>query len=174
MKVNLSRIYMLPLLDEYIGFESKYIGYVKNTFIKNSEIDEPTISILHKFNYKDVNFPAYEKKLTECPLFIKSIDKGENVIYIFKIPEKYLNEYNLFQDSIYSKFNESYKEIILSFWLKMYRSRPIIHQLLANVRQILYKSDVYRLKLQKDLNVSISPTQELGEYVDLEKELLTV
>lgn len=174
MKANLSRIYILPLLDEFLGFESRYIGNIRNTFLINSETDEPTFSILHKFNYKDLNFPIYERKLLDNPLFIKSIDKGENVIYIFKFPEKYLKEYMLFKKSIYSEFSETAKSVILAFWLRIYRGRPVIYKVIAEMRQVLYKNDILRQQLEKDLKVKISPMQELGEYIDLDKELLTI
>lgn len=173
MKANYSKTYLLPLLED-VPFEPKYVSSILNTYIENPEYVFPTISVLHKFNYKDSAFPEYEQKLVSNEYYIKSIDQGENVIYVFKFPEKYLKEYHLFKKSIYSEFTIEAKQQILAFWTKMYKSRPAVISLLIKVKNVLYRSDILRKQLEQDLKVRINPFQELGEFIDLEKELLTV
>lgn len=174
MRINSSKVYLLPLLSEYIEFNPKFISNIRNTYIENNKYSIPTISILQKFNYNDADFPEYEQQFLNSELHLESIDKGENVIYILKFPEEYLKEYEYFKQSIYSKFKEEAKSTILGFWTRMYKNNTTVARHLINIKNVLYKEKALRLKLESELKVRISTDQELGEYVNLEQELLTI
>ena len=67
-------------------------------------------------------------------------NKDGNIIYCFKIPDKFQDDYHLFLSGKYSQFSKEAKEKILNFWDA--GKDTLLHG-------ILYKSDIGR-KFWKD------------------------
>ncbi|HEX8586135.1 MAG TPA: hypothetical protein VF680_17215 [Allosphingosinicella sp.] len=135
--------------------------------------------ILHEFSFKNPDFTAYEHKLTNNPLFVKHIDLDNKVIYIFRFPEEYLNEYAYLYNSQYSKFGEDAKQLILDFWGQVYSGNTLGIPFLQKVKDILYKSPKLKEKIEKELSskehkVVLDVNQELGEYVEQEYETFKI
>ena len=120
IKYNASKTYLLPLLSEIIGFESKFMNYLENTYmyVDDESLDQsiPYLAVLHEFSFKNPEFTSYEHRLIDNELFVKCIDIEDNVLYIFKFPEEYLKEYELLKNSKYSEFGDDAKKLILNFW----------------------------------------------------------
>lgn len=173
IKYNKSKTYLLPLLSEVLDFDIKFLPYLLNTYMfdQNNEY-ENCFFILHEFNFKNPEFTKYEYKLTNNPLFVKHIDIDDKVIYVFKFPEEYLNEYNCLLNSQYSKFGDDAKQLILRFWGEVYSGNSSGVNFLLKVKQILYKDQKLKERLQKELNVVIDNEQELGDYVDPNNEII--
>lgn len=172
-RYNKSKTYLLPLLSEVLDLNIKFLPYLINTYLfdENNEY-ENCIFILHEFNFKNPEFTKYEHKLTNNNLFVKHIDIDDKVVYIFKFPEEYLNEYNCLLNSQYSKFGDDAKQLILRFWAEVYSGNPAGVNFLLKVKQILYKDQKLKESLQKELGVIIPDNQELGSYVDPHNEVL--
>lgn len=170
-----SKTYLLPLLSERIDFNIKFIPQLINTYMfdENNEFDN-CFFILHDFNFKNPEFTAYEHKLTTNELFVKNIDLNNQVVYVFRFPEEYLNEYNYLMQSQYSKFGDDAKQLILRFWGEVYSGNPSGVNFLLKVKQILYKDKKLKEKLETDLGVTIDNEQELGDYVNLENEIFNI
>jgi hypothetical protein len=164
---NKSKTYLLPLISEVLDLNIKFLPYLINTYLfdENNEY-ENCIFILHEFNFKNPEFTKYEHKLTNNELFVKHIDIDDKVVYIFKFPEEYLNEYNCLLNSQYSKFGDDAKQLILRFWGEVYSGNSVGVAFLLKIKQILYKEIKLKERLQKELGVIISNDQELGDYVD--------
>lgn len=163
---NKSKTYLLPLLSELIDFELKFIGSITNTYIFDSENEyENCIFIRHEFNFKNPEYTAYEHKLTKSEYFVDLIDIGKEVIYIFKFPEEYLEEYNNFINGRYSYFGADAKELVLSFWTKVYENNPNAIPFLIKVKQILFKDEKLKKKIETDLQVKLSSTAELSDII---------
>lgn len=171
MKYNKSKTYLLPLLSEFINFETKFMKYLVNTYMfdETGEYGE-CLCILHDFNFKNPEFTAYEHRFTNNDLFIKSIDIGNKVLYIFKFPEEYKQEYYSLYEGKYSEFGNDAKELILKFWADVYNGNANAVNFLVKVKQVLYKDSKLREKLQKDLRVTIDEEQELGDIIDVDNE----
>jgi hypothetical protein len=175
MKYNKSKTYLLPLLSEILDFDMSFMKYLINTYMFDSMNNEPNcIGILHDFSFRTPEFIKYEHKLINNDLFLKSYDINNQVMYIFKFPEEYLPEYNALYQGKYSEFGIDAKELILKFWATVYPPNKQMLELIINIKQILYKDEKLRLRLNKELGANISKDQELGSIMDINDETFNV
>lgn len=174
-KYNKSKTYLLPLLSEVLDINIKFLPYLLNTYMfdDNSEYKE-CFYILHEFSFKNPEFTSYEHKLINNEIFIKSIDLDNKVMYIFKFPEEYLNEYYCLKESKYSEFKPDAKELILRFWSEVYSGNRLAVPFLIKVKQILYKDKKLKEKIEKDFGVVLDNDQELGDFVNIEDETFSM
>lgn len=172
-RYNASKTYLLPLISEVIGIEPKFIDYLDNTYMfdEDNEFNE-CIYIKHEFSFKNPEFTAYEHKLIDNQYFVKLVDIGSDVIYIFKFPEEYLHEYYCLQQSKYSEFGDDAKKLILKFWTEMYGRIPAGINLILKIKQVLYKEEKYKKQLEEKLNIELDSHSELGEKVEVSNETL--
>lgn len=173
MKYNKSKTYLLPLLSELVDFDPRFMKYLVNTYMYVDPSEKgigPCLAILHNFSYKHPEFTAYEHQLTASDLFLKSYDIGNQVLYIYKFPDEYLPEYLALYKGTYSEFGDDAKELILSFWGKIYENNPRTLPMIQAVKNVLYKDDKLRLELSKKLGVTIEKGQELGSKINVEDE----
>ena len=170
-KYNRSKTYLLPLLSELLDLDMRFMKYLLNTYMfhENDEYKD-CFCILHEFSFKNPEFTSYEHRLTNNSLFVKAIDIGNKVLYIFKFPEEYLLEYYLFEQGRYSEFGDDAKKLILRFWAEAERGNPSVVKFLIKLKQILYKDEKLRLIIQKELNVTLDEESELGEVINIEEE----
>jgi hypothetical protein len=167
IKVNKSKTYLLPLLNEYIGFD--YIFSIKNTFINIDGFIE-CIGVLYK---KDIQSGAnerewdnYFKLLSENSLFKTTIELENYCLYIFEFPEQYIDEYKYFKLGQYSKFSNEAKKTIIKF-MSSYYQYP---ELMQDIVHILYKNKIRKEKLELELGVKLSDDAELTSIIDEEEE----
>jgi hypothetical protein len=172
---NLSKTYLLPLVSELIDINPKFINNLDNTYLfdENNEYNE-CFFILQSFSFKNPEYTAYEHKLTSSSLFLKHIDLGSKVLYIFKFPEEYLPEYYAFQRGEYSKFGNDAKELINKFWKSIYGKQLGAKPALDKVSQVLYKDPVLKEIIEERLSsekhkVSLGDS-ELGEMMNSSSE----
>lgn len=164
IRYNKSKTYLLPLISELINLEPKFFDYLINTYIFDSENKYTNcIFIEHKFNFKNPEFTAYEHRMIDNQYFIDLIDIDDRVVYIFKFPEEYMLEYNHFINGNYSKFQDDAKDLILEFYGKMYENNLNALPFLIKVKQILFKDEKLRKKLEEELKVEISKDAELSD-----------
>lgn len=175
LKYNISKTYLLPLISEVIGVEPKFINYLENTYLfdENNEFTE-CFFIKHEFSFKNPEFTAYEHRLIDNQYFVKLIDIGSDVIYVFKFPEEYLQEYYYLQNSKYSKFGEDAKKLILKFWTEIYGKIPAGINLILKIKQILYRDEKLKKQLEEKLNIKLDLHSELGESVEVLNETFRI
>jgi hypothetical protein len=169
---NKSKTYLLPLIAPLIGIEQKFFEYVDNTYMfdENNEFQE-CFYITHDFFFKNPEFTKYEHKLVDNQFFQKLIDISTNkVLYVFKFPEEYLHEYYCLQQGKYSEFGEDAKKQILNFWTTIYGKSHTGVNFILSVKKILYKDKTLKQEIEKNLNVKLDDTIELGEIVVKENE----
>ena len=180
IRYNKSKTYLLPLMSELLGLEIKFMPYLINTYMHDEDHKyEDCLFILHEFSFKNPEFTAYEHRLTDNPLFLKHIDLDNKVLYVFKFPEEYMPEYHCFYNSQYSKFGEDAKQLILNFWATVYAGNHLGIPFLQKLRNILYKSNKLKEKIEKDLStekhkVILDENQELGEWINEEDETFKI
>jgi len=148
--------------------------HLLNTYMNVEGEEEGCFSILHEFSFRDPEFTAYEHKLTDNKLFVKCIDIENKVLYIFKFPKEYMDEYELFKEGKYSHFGEDTKQLILKFWADVYKGNPDSVKFLISLKQILYKDVKLKENIEKQLGVQLNNEQELGEIIDMNNETFKI
>lgn len=171
---NKSKTYLLPLVSELIHLEKEFIDCIEDTYMYLGNDNTEYLCILQDFTFKNPKFTAYENRLTKNELFVKCIDLNDQVLYVFKFPKDYIQEFYFLLNSEYSKFGNDAKELILAFWAQMYKNNKEVIPVLIQVKQILYKDEKLKIRLEKDLGVKIKNNQELGEYLSLEAETFNI
>jgi hypothetical protein len=158
-------------MSEVLDLDIKFMSSLINTYMfveKSKHLD--CFCLLYEFNFKDPKFTHYENKLTNNELFVKNIDLGNKVLYIFKFPEEYLHEYYCLKNSKYSEFKTDAKQLILRFWGQVYSGNPLGIKFLVKLKQILYKEEKLKKEIELGLGVKLNVDQELGEFIELKNE----
>lgn len=175
VKSNKSRTYLLPLIAPIIGIEEKFYDLIENTFMFDSEQQyKDCFFIVQNFSFKNPEFTAYEYRMTNNDLFIKTIDIQDKVIYIYKFPKEYTHEYYEFMESKYSTFLEDAKKQILKFWTIIKGKQISGASFILKIKQILYKDKKLKEEIEKNLGVKIADDAELGNFVEIDKETINL
>ena len=168
MKINKSLNYILPLvynsLEKELVFDSEYfvkkvLPYLKNSFVKyrNKNCFALLLSI------EAISFLEDCKKSIN---FLRQLTSGEDKLVVFSIPKEHVDSYNRFLNGKYSFICDNDKLIILEFANK-YSKR-----IYDNVVSVLYPNsktgELYRRKLEDELNVKISKRSELLSKIDVD------
>jgi hypothetical protein len=168
---NKSKTYLLPLLSELVELDKKYYDNLINTYIYDDLGKyENCIFVYHKFSFKNPEYTSYEHKLINNELFIDLIDIGDNVLYIFKFPEEYMFEYEAFKKGKYSMYGKDAKELILSFFGNIYKSNINAVNFLLKIKQILFKDEKLKRKIEKELGEDLPHNAELSSIMELGNE----
>jgi len=155
-------VYVLPMLP---GPKHAYFfhQFFMNSFIATPEEDN-VIAVLYRYSgiKSFVEFEAALKKLT---IFQRMEDLGPTTLYVFKVPEKWEEDYKHFIAGRYSKMSNEYKKRILEF-----------HNVdKKNVYgQILYKDEKIaqerRRHIEEMVGEQLLPHEELQSSPELEHE----
>lgn len=171
LRYNKSKTYLLPLLSELVDFDTKYFSFLKNTYIADDLGKyEDCFYVLHDFSFKNPEFTRYEHKITKSNLFVDLVDIGNQVLYVFKFPEDYKHEYDMFKEGKYSQFKADAKEIILSFYTSLFSGNINAVNFLLKTKQILFKDRKLKEKLERDLKVKLEPEAELASKMEISDE----
>lgn len=163
VKVNKSKSYLLPLLNEYVKIE--YLHLLENTFINIDGYLE-CIALLYKNDSSDDNYIKHLRMLMDNSLLKSTLYMSEHTLFIFEFPEQFLNEYKYFKLGRYSKFSNDAKKKIIRFFSNNYRYPDIVQE----VVHILYKNKLRKERLEEQLGVKLSNDDELASIIDEEEE----
>lgn len=168
---NKSHTYLLPLISEVIDIDNKFLPMLKGTFIGVEDTNfENSVALLFDFSFKVPECTYFENKIKDNMYFKKLYDLNNEVLYVFDFPEEYLKEYSLFKLGKYSQFNDDAKELILEYWYRVFKGSKQAIEFLVSTKQILFKDEKLRRKLEKELNVSIEEDAELSSPPILSNE----
>lgn len=172
MVKNYSYTYVLPLLSEQVYLDLKILKTIQNTYLFTNINNKPgKLYILCKYNYKDPKYSIYEDRLISNELFVESYDIKDKVLYEFNIPKVYLFENVKFINGKYSLYKKDAKNLILTFWTEMYGNiHSFVTGNLLKIKQILFKEEILRKKLESEYKVKIDKDSELGNKIDISKE----
>ena len=175
IKSNKSRTYLLPLIAPLIGIEERFYNLIENTYMFDSNKEfNMCFFIVQDFSFKNPEFTAYEHRMTNNDLFVKNIDVGEKVIYIYKFPKEYHHEYHEFTNSKYSTFLEDAKKQIIKYWTILKGKSSSGASFVLKIKQILYKEKNLKIELEKLLHENLSDEAELGSHVELSAETINL
>jgi hypothetical protein len=165
---NKSRTYLMPLLSKDIDIEFEYL--IKNTYIKFDRdigcIEQP-IAILFE-NENTEAFKEYHDYLLNHKLFFDQylFTSNDDILFIFRFPDRYKEEYKLFKEGKYSKFSKEAKGLIISYSAEAYVYPPLVEDLMG----VLWKQKSRKKKLEDSLGMSISDDSELASKVQFDTE----
>lgn len=164
MTPNRSKTYLLPLILEFYNLPDSISHNFVNCFIydKNSKHTN-CIYLLYKYDIKNQNFTKFEYELSKTEGYVTHYDLKNNLIlFVLEFPQDYIDEYNYYKNSDYSKFGNDAKEIILRY----YKTKNIPQKVFTKINNILYRDKLLKLELEQLLGVKLSDDLELGEIVD--------
>jgi len=162
-EANKSQVYILPFLsDTYRDFVGNNLPccQFRNCFIGDTVkgIDNK-ILLLYRF-HSDPVFLSFEAELENHPLFIERYEVDKlHTMFVFKVPDKFEDDYNKIINGDYSKISAETKKHILDF-----------HNLgqTSDTAGILYKTEKKRLMIEENLNDGIPRSRWIRIPLDVE------
>jgi hypothetical protein len=146
--------------------------YFVNAFIDDGGFPhtmDRVIFVLFKTDIKNQKWQMLSQRLrgkTEYLLeyFCGIQDNRHLIMMVFKIPDKYTNDYINFLDGKYSKFSDAYKKLFPQFTYND-KAMPIE----STIWRVIHKSDVLKKELERYF--TISPNGKNPFKFDPEDEL---
>lgn len=163
-EVSKSFKFILPMLGK--GFYE--FGDILSVFV--GDLDKPNLNnhifILYKYDGSKY-FAQFEVKLRDHKLFETYYDPTkEHVMFVFKVPEEYQNEYNLFKEanpSCFGSFSTQYKNHILKFFNEVFD--------LSLIKKILWRDESLYKELEQKLGVKIPRNVDPTSVPDMTREI---
>lgn len=159
---NKSQTYILPMIGRKLSdFASDVFPFsnYRNTFIGDK--DKPSLKnnilLLYRFS-NEPQFLELEKNF-QTHRYFHSIYEPDSfhTMIVFNIPEQFQREYDLFKQSKYSLFSESYKRHIGFF-----HNINLTHEVMGT----LYKTEWRFKQLEKKFGIEIPRNQEAGSAMN--------
>lgn len=176
IRYNKSKTYLLPLISEFISFDYRYFKFLENTYLfDNLNMYNNCIYFEYNFSKIKVNSEKFENNMIDNNYFIdllKITDKHK--IFIFRIPEEYKTEYQYFKLGKYSKYSIPAKHIILDFYTNIYSGNINAIDFLMKLKQVLFKDNKLKQKIEEELNVRLSSDAELTDIMNKKNETLNI
>lgn len=141
--------------------------YLLDSDLVNYEFNnDPYVYVVIK-NYRDIDFDAFQYKLMALSNYVEDYEKENFLIMVFKIPEKFMNEYTLILKGKYSELSNEVKLLIINH---SYFSGKTL-----TLKHILQKSpklkEVWENRLKSsDIEKIDLGNQEVWSKIDLAKE----
>jgi hypothetical protein len=162
MTPNRSKTYLLPILSEYISFDTVTSSFINCYTFDLENIHRNCIFLLYNANIKDPAFTKFEHSLSKIPGYVKHYDLKDNqVLYVIKFPTEYLAEYEHYCNGNYSLYAHDAKDLILRYW-----KPKLSTESMTKMKHVFDKNDILRKQMEKDLGVTIKPGSELGTIAD--------
>lgn len=164
IKITDSAIYLLPMTGlSVFDFDEALI----NVHIKHS--DTPSLVIICKNNPNDDNLNIILNKLMAYKDFLTSwTDDNDNEICIeMKIPQRLIKNYHKFIDGKYSKFDEKYKDKLIS----IYNREVIVDSRKLTVYSVLYPQEFKRKQIAEWLGVDWKVIHEVKDIPNINYEI---
>ena len=156
--------FLLPMIGG-IGSTIKDFPGVLNCYLNDIQRKaEDSIFVLFDFD-GSVAFGKFEESLTKHKYYVEAYDPTDkHVMFVFGVPD--WKNYDLFLDGKYSKMSETYKKHILQFLDPKIETGPI--------KEILYKSDERKKRLEKEYDIKIPSHLDLYDPPSLREETFDV
>jgi len=158
-----SSIFILPMLsgNRHLFL---YDSHLINAFIGYKDIKDHII-LLYRWS-EDSLFAKFDLALKKFPTFVKSFDVDpQHSIYMFTVPEKHLENFQLFKEGKYSELDDDFKLKILDFHSMSVDSA---------LAKILFKSHERKVELEEKLDAELPEDSELLSIINLENEILNL
>lgn len=180
-KFTKTATFLFPLLDiPKVLFECDIrdrFGRIKfstrflNAYLKNSTIskynDDNYIFVLTR-NYRDVDFDKFYSTIQTFPNYVDDYDSKECLVFVFKIPNNNLDDFNLLILGQYSKVSEAGKKLIMTN--NFYTGKIFTLPLILNKANALKES--WEERLSNPGSIADLGDQEVWPILNVEDEEL--
>lgn len=163
VKVNKSKTYLLPLLNQYVSID--YTELIDNTYIYIHGFHE-CFGVMYKKDGDNAKFIRYCQDLMDNSLFQSVIELDYYILFIFQFPDLYIPEYYNFINGFYSQFSKDSKRLIIKYTSEVYRYPDLVQ----DVTHILYKNRARKEKLEQELEIKLDEDAELSSIIDKDEE----
>jgi len=165
-KKNKTTRFLLPMFGDSMG--SFFETYFINAYLDVEDIDKKTdtlcLYLLYRFRATK-EYLDFEEKLQNHEQYRGHYEPDKHhTIYLFEIPDEYIDEYRLFLKGKYSEFSNDYKYQIMKFFN---------FDAEGDTFQILNRGDRRRKKIEEDLGVKIPKEIELEDKPSIVEETYT-
>lgn len=152
-----SSLFITPMISDS-AIDLRWTQYFVNTYTEFNESEKNyKIYILYRF-FNSEDYKRFEHSLKKNKYFVSMKDYDlQHVVFEFRVPEEYVEDFKMFHSGKYSKMSVDYKYKILKF-LSL-SSESVISK-------ILFKEDSRRKQLELELGVSIPYDVELYDIPD--------
>lgn len=165
-------VFLTSIISKVSNFMLPILGKTKqdlkfNTYFVNSFIDETHkyIGILYRFTGTEL-YKKFEEKMISDKLCVKHIEYDPyHVMYVFKIPEEFAGDVELFFKGKYSKLSSNAKNAIAKFHSLMKESY---------ISQVLNQSEKLKKNMEKELGTKLPESTELASIPIIEKETFKI
>lgn len=151
---NKSCFFILPLL----GFPSYWYYGLINCYLKDKR---------NKPELKDkifINLKNYDNKLLKIPEFLEFYQlEDRSYIYVFNIPEKFIEDYYRFCEGKYSKMSGDAKKLIVKLSGITPATESVVHK-------VLYKTTEQKMKIEELIGQKLYDTEEVYSIPNLDRE----
>jgi hypothetical protein len=155
-KASLFILPMLPGNRQSYYYDTLFLNCFVGTKDENN-----VIAILFRFSGMK-GFIGLEESLKKLKTFIKSEDPTKStVMFVFKVPEKYIKNYKRFLNGKYSEMDSHYKHRILDF-----------HNAAVDgvIGQILFKDEERKVQLEEIIGQDLPENAELLSTPNISQE----
>ena len=147
-----STLFLLPMIEDILGPYYKSYGFL-NMYLSDHQyetVHENCLYVLYKPRFTQA-YIAYETKLEEHSLCIDVYDVGDKrgqVMFVFKVPNEWKEDYFTFKSGKYSKFSKAYKT-------KFKKG--------SNIHKVVFKDYSLKKYWEKLLNTKLPDTNEVWD-----------
>lgn len=163
VKVNKSKTYLLPLINEYLSIQ--FDEYIENTYVYIKGFEE-CFGIVYRKDISNTGLKQYYERLVQNSLFKSVVEFDNHILFIFEFPDFYISEYYSFLDGGYSKFSEHSKKNIIRYTSDVHKYPDAVQ----GVVHILYKNKVRKEELERQLDIKLDDDAELSSIIDRYEE----
>ena len=153
----------------------KYTNRFINAYCVNSSITKYSNDEDNKYvhvvieNYQDVDFETFYSTITAFPNYVDDYDNQDCMVLIFRVPDEYVEDYNLIMNGKYSEVSQEAKKLILGN--NFYTGKPFTLPLILNKSTVL--KDSWEERLSNPGSEVDLGTQEVWPILNIEKEELS-
>lgn len=170
-RFNCSCIFLLPVL-RITGEVLRITGFM-NSFLSDARREDKLEGVIYLL-FKPGNLVAFNEFVTEQRKIghvVDDYDYGDFAVVIFRLPEKWKSDYELFYKGKYSQFSDEYKMLF-----------PQVHKVEINglrkdeisTQWCVFKKDRRLIEQwEEEIGMVYTPDQELWDAPSPEKETLT-
>lgn len=170
-RYNVSCVFLLPLLKlnrkklEALGF--------KDTYWFNGEeklVYESCIHLLFKpTSLKNFNEFLLEEKERKAPIVDENDYPGGLVIVTYRLPQRFIKDYNLIWQGKYSETSKEYQDMFPKT-VKITNASGIVVTEMSGQHMVFSRYQPMKRKLEEELDAELSDAQEIWVMPSIERE----
>lgn len=140
---NKSTVFLLPMIKADRDFLNKNFHSIVNLYYYCEEDLDYNNAYKNRIYcvFKQETFDLSKAEgLFNCPEYLGKLERGDYLIFVFRVPDIYLHDFLMFKKGLYSRMSPEYKELLI-------KSYPGTIKNVEYIRRILNPTDEDRNQL---------------------------